>query len=256
MWLDRYGALLCDLDGCLLAGDRLLPGARELAAQAGERLWILSNNSSDTPQSLSARLGRLGLDVAGERMVLAGATAVEQVAVDMPGARTCVYGSPSIKSLAVAAGLQLDAEPPDVVVLTRDEGFAYGDLNRLVRQIEGGARLVVANGDASHPGADGLPVAETGALLAALLACRPDTPYRVIGKPSPLLYRAALTRIGLGPDAILAIGDNPATDGEGARRMGLDWVLIGAAPEAESRDLLALLSSRPPIRKSARLPVP
>ena len=66
MWLDRYRALLCDLDGCLVAGDRLLPGARELAGLAGERLWILSNNSTDTPQSLSARLAGLGLDAAAE----------------------------------------------------------------------------------------------------------------------------------------------------------------------------------------------
>lgn len=256
MWLDRYRALLCDLDGCLVAGDRLLPGARELAGLAGERLWILSNNSTDTPQSLSARLAGLGLDAAAERIVLAGATAVEQMAADAPGARLSLYGSEAIRALAHAAGLLLDAGQPDVVLLTRDEGFGYGDLNRIVRQIEGGARLVVANADATHPGADGLPVAETGALLAAVLACRPDIPYSVVGKPSPVLYRAALARIGLDPGAILAIGDNPATDGEGARRMGLDCALIGAAPGAESRDLVDLLASERRIRKPVPLPAP
>ena len=256
MWLDRYRALLCDLDGCLVAGDRLLPGALELVARAGERLWILSNNSTDTPQTLSERLGRLGLDVASQRIVLAGATAVEQVAADSPGARLALYGSEPIRTLARAAGLQLDAERPDVVLLTRDEKFGYADLNRLLRQVGHGARLVVANGDATHPGADGLPVAETGALLAAVLAGRPDTPYRVIGKPSPILYRAALARIGLEAGAVLAIGDNPATDGEGARRMGLDCALIGAAPGAESRDLLALLATERRISEPARLPVP
>ncbi|MPZ30811.1 MAG: HAD hydrolase-like protein, partial [Rhodospirillales bacterium] len=217
MWLDRYDALLCDLDGCLIAGDRVLPGARELAAYAGERLWIISNNSTDTPHTLSGRLAGLGLHIAAERIMLAGATAIEQLAAEEPGTGICIYGSDAIKELARAAGLQLDADRPDIVLLTRDERFDYDQLNRAVRQLEGGARLVVANGDPTHPGADGHPVAETGALLAALLACRPGTPYREVGKPSPAMYRAVLARLGLEAASILAIGDNPATDGEGAQ---------------------------------------
>jgi ribonucleotide monophosphatase NagD (HAD superfamily) len=61
MWLDRYRGLLCDLDGCLVAGGRLLPGARDLVAYARDRLVIVSNNSTDTPATLAAKLARLAL---------------------------------------------------------------------------------------------------------------------------------------------------------------------------------------------------
>jgi ribonucleotide monophosphatase NagD (HAD superfamily) len=61
MWLDRYRGLLCDLDGCLVAGGRLLPGARDLVAYARDRLVIVSNNSTDTPATLAAKLARLNL---------------------------------------------------------------------------------------------------------------------------------------------------------------------------------------------------
>lgn len=241
MWIDRYRAVLCDLDGCLIAGNTLLPGALGLAARAGARFWIISNNSTDTPQTLSGRLAKLGLHVDSDRIVLAGATAVAQLATDRPAARVCIYGSKAIKDFACAAGLLLDDDRPDFVLLTRDEHFGYAHLNRLIRQLERGAQLVVANRDAIHPGADGHPVAETGALLAALLACLPDVRYREIGKPSPVMYQTVLERLDLDPALVLAIGDNPATDGEGARRVGIDCAIIGPPFGTHGHDLSALL---------------
>jgi HAD superfamily hydrolase (TIGR01450 family) len=257
MWLDRYRALLCDLDGCLVAGERLLPGARALAAHAGERLWIISNNSTDTPQTLTSRLAALGLPVPPDRIVLAGDTAVEQAATARPGTRIWIYGSDAIKALAEAAGLVADAERPDVVLLTRDERFDYAALNRAVRQLARGARLIVANRDASHPGADGQPVAETGALLAALRTCLPGLRHREIGKPSTAMYRTILARLGVDAGAVLAIGDNPATDGAGARRMGIDCAIIGPSRDARARDLAALLEAqrRSPEPRSAGAPL-
>jgi Haloacid dehalogenase-like hydrolase len=71
MWLDRYRGLLCDLDGCLVMGGKVLPGARELVAYARERLIVVSNNSTDTPATLAAKLDRLNLPIAPERIVLA-----------------------------------------------------------------------------------------------------------------------------------------------------------------------------------------
>jgi len=93
----------------------------------------------------------------------------------------------------------------------------------------GGAQLYVANPDASHPGADGAPVPETGSLLAAILNILPDLSHTVIGKPEAGLYRAALARLPVSAHRILAIGDNPKTDAEGAARLGIDCALVGAA---------------------------
>lgn len=244
MWLDRYRAVLCDLDGCLIAGDMLLPGAQDLAARAGDRLWIISNNSTDTPRTLSRRLAGLGLPVDADRIVLAGTTAVGEIAATRPAARVCIYGTAAIREEAHAAGLVLSADRPDFVLLTRDEAFGYGQLNLVIRQLRQGARLVVANGDATHPGADGAPVAETGALLAALAACLPGIRYREIGKPAVVMYQAVLDRLGPGTAPILAIGDNPVTDGEGARRMGFDCAIIGPSRGSRGRDLSALLRKR------------
>ncbi|GGA82653.1 hypothetical protein GCM10011385_41100 [Nitratireductor aestuarii] len=77
-------AVLADLDGCLISGSTVLPGAAELVRRTGERLWIVSNNSSDTAQTLSVRLSHMGLQVPAERIFLAGEQAVRELAAAMP----------------------------------------------------------------------------------------------------------------------------------------------------------------------------
>src|SRR5690606_29414197 len=66
-------AVLSDLDGCLISGDTVLPGAQTLFERAADRLWVVSNISSDTSMTLSKKLsGMLGMPVAADRILLAG----------------------------------------------------------------------------------------------------------------------------------------------------------------------------------------
>jgi HAD superfamily hydrolase (TIGR01450 family) len=251
MWLDRYRGLLCDLDGCLVMGGKPLPGARELVAYARDRLIIVSNNSTETPATLAAKLARLGLPVAPERIVLAGATAVEFLAGSADQARVAIYGAPAIIRYARSLGLAVDDDRPHFVLLARDRHFSYPRLHRLVRQIERGADLIVSNVDISHPGPAQTRVLETGVLLAAVEACLPGLKYQVVGKPMPALYQAAMQRLSVGQDECIAIGDNPATDQEGARSMALPCVLVGSDPGAHFQDLAQLMRSPGLPRRSA-----
>lgn len=243
MLLARYRAVLCDLDGCLVSGATVLPGARAFVEKARARLMVLSNNSTDTGASLSARLAQGGLAVAPERMVLAGVAAIELVANRAPGARVFVCGSGATVGHAVACGLQADETSPEFVILTRDTGFTYDRLQTVLRYLTAGARLVVANADSSHPGADGVPVPETGALLAAVRECLPGQAFEVIGKPGLALFRVALERLGVMPGEAVLVGDNPVTDGAGAEAAGVDFIQIGEGAGARYRDLAALLAN-------------
>jgi HAD superfamily hydrolase (TIGR01450 family) len=241
--LARYRAVLCDLDGCLVSGETALPGAPTFAEQAGGRMMVLSNNSTDTAASLSARLARGGLALAPERIVLAGVAAIESVARRAPAARVFVCGSGATVGYAFECGLQPDEIAPQYVILTRDAGFTYGRLQAVLGYLKRGAGLVVANADATHPGVDGVPVPETGALLAAVSECLPEQGFELIGKPEPALFHMALDRLGASPDDAVLIGDNPATDGAGARAAGIDFIQIGEGAGARFRDLSELVAS-------------
>lgn len=241
MWLDRYKAILCDLDGCLISGRRVMPGAGELVAYAGSRLWILSNNSTHTSESLAVELERMGLPIHPSRLILAGATAVDLIARENASARVAIHGTADIVNYAEAAGLTVSDRQPDVVLLTRDPGFSYARLNLIIRQVEQGARLVVSNTDATHPGADGYPVAETGALLSAVKASLPDLDFLCVGKPNSYLYERVLSQLSGRLDEFIAIGDSAETDGKGADEIGISHIIIGASEEARYASLRQVL---------------
>ncbi|WP_346913016.1 HAD family hydrolase [uncultured Roseibium sp.] len=227
-----YDAVLCDLDGCLVAGGRPLSGALEFADAVANRLWIVSNNSADTGETLSDRLALIGFDIPAERICLAGEVAVNRIAREYPGAMVQVFAEDPIRDLAQSLGLRLSDHAADVVLLARDPKFAIGDLQRLLKALHHGAELIVTNLDATHPDPDGLPVPETGALAAAVRLCKPDVVLRSVGKPEPALIDLALSRSGATAETSVFVGDNPATDGEAAARAGLAFIHVARPPSA------------------------
>ncbi len=237
-WTGRP-AVLADLDGCLIAGDRVLPQVPALLAACGTRLWIVSNNSTDTAVGLSQRLAGMGLDHPADRILLAGEETLRALAAERPGARVALFATAALQAMAQGLGLVPVADRADIAVLARDTGFCFADLARLAGMVGRGTPLWVTNPDPGHPGPDGLPVPETGALFAALRAMLPDVAARCIGKPAPDLIRKALTRAGVLPGAAVYIGDTPQTDGAAAAAAGVEFVQI-AAPMAASAQTGAL----------------
>jgi len=225
-----YKAVLCDLDGCLIAGGRALPGAATFVRALADRLWIVSNNSSDTARTLAARLVPLGIDIAEARVLLAGEQAVEHLARTSPdtGLR-CLTDAP-VRARAEASGFDLAPVRADHVLLGRMAAFNLACLERVVADLTEGARLLVANADRIHPDPAGNPIPETGAWLAAIKACLPDVAYECFGKPSTHLPAEALRRSGAMAEDAVFIGDNPETDGLAADRLGMDFIEIKRFP--------------------------
>lgn len=223
-------AIFSDLDGCLISGETVLPGVKELAHLAGDRLWVVSNNSTDTALSLAAKLNRLGLPVQSARILLAGEATIRKVAEDAPQARIALFGSQQLTDLAIELVLKPcrgeQEDLPQYVVLTRDPTFTMADLERLMRLVDRGVPIILANPDPIHPAADGTPVPETGALFAALQAGFPELDYETYGKPSSYLITEGLKRAAVKAEDAVFIGDTPATDGQAAFAAGVPFVLI------------------------------
>jgi HAD superfamily hydrolase (TIGR01450 family) len=237
--LEAAKGILLDWDGCVAVDNRLLCAARRLIARFADRVAIVSNNSTHVPIDICAILAKQGLAVPEERILLAGAESIRNVS-SSGGKRVMLLGSPKIRQFARQQGIQLVRENPDLVVLTRDVRFTYAKLERAANALQGGARLVVANVDRTHPGKGGCLVPETGALLAALLACVTQARDRMqmIGKPAPILFERACERLSVRPEEAVMIGDNPETDGEGARRAGIPAILVGATSSLRLEHLL------------------
>ncbi len=237
----EHRCIIADLDGTLIRGRDVIPGAARLLDLFPGRWMIVSNNSTHSTARLAAELAAAGLAVPPERLVLAGMLAIETLARDHAGAAVLLVGSRDLAIAAVQAGIRLVRSRADLVVLARDERFSYIKLARIVEELARGAHLVVTNRDMTHPGKDGRAVPETGALLQAVLACATPRSLRVIGKPEPAPFAEAHRRLAVDPQHCLVIGDNPQTDIAGAERLGMPSLLVGRAPFEDAAALCRLI---------------
>jgi HAD superfamily hydrolase (TIGR01450 family) len=238
-----------DLDGTLVSGNHVMAGAKDLLDYAADRYAIVSNNSRDTATTLARKLARLGLRVKPERIVLAGEQAARLVAQRYPQARVRVVASPALARFAASLGCNVVEHEPDVILLGRDVNFGYMRLKSVANQLRRGAKLMVANPDLNHPSADGGVTPETGSLMHAVVACAGVEPTCVVGKPEPLLFRQALQRLGTDAADTLVIGDNPLTDGAGARQLAMRCLLVGSHVDAHVASLAQLFGTSDSARR-------
>lgn len=252
--LARARHLIVDLDGTLIREDEAIEGAGDLLALFQGRYVIVSNNSTHTARGVARRLARMGLKVEPERIVLAGEQTIDYMRREHPHARLLLAGSPALRRYALSSGCELVKSDADFVVLALDAHFDHARLGAMANELRRGARLVVTNSDDNHPGPGGTVVPETGALMAALVSASGVRPWRIIGKPGPLLLEEGLRRLGAQAPGTLVIGDNPSTDALGAAQLGMRCVLVGNAPQAEAKTPAALLRmvSPPQYRLSDR----
>src|SRR5690606_9465933 len=134
-WTQHSRGLILDLDGTLIRGNEVIPGARELLARWSDRYIIVSNNSTDTAAGLAPRLQALGLPVQPNALVLAGEQTVHHIARHYPHHTLMLCGSDALRTCATDLGLKLVTHDADIVLLMRDTGFSYATLQALTHEL-------------------------------------------------------------------------------------------------------------------------
>jgi HAD superfamily hydrolase (TIGR01450 family) len=240
-WVVERPGLILDLDGTLMREQEAVEGAAELLHTYHDRYVVVSNNSTHTATQLARRLRTAGLQVDPRRLVLAGELTVQYLQARHPRARVLMCAAAGLRRYALHHGCHLVEEGADIVMLALDKRFNYAMLERVTQELARGARLVVSNVDATHPGPQGRVVPETGALMQAVIACSGQQPLHVVGKPEAAMFQEGLRRLGLAADEVVVIGDNPATDALGAVRAGLRYLLVGQGPNADAATIADLM---------------
>lgn len=145
--------IIFDLDGTLVHGVHALPGAAALVSALSCPFVIASNNSSETAETLSNKLNKMGFLLDPSQLILAGEMALDEVARRFDGAEVMLIASQELHQKAKALGIRIVAHGGDVVLVCRDERFDYGVLKAASNSLRHGATLIAANPDLSHPGA-------------------------------------------------------------------------------------------------------
>jgi 5'-nucleotidase len=218
---------ICDMDGVLIRGDELVPGADAFIKRlekAGSKFLVLTNNPIFTPRDLSHKLASLGLDIGEEKIFTSSIATARFLRKQRPNGTAFVIGESGLTTAIHEAGYIITDTNPEYVVLGETNTYSLDMITKAVRLISGGARFIATNPDASGPGVGGL-VPACGAVAAMIEKATGISPL-FIGKPNPLMMRTALNYLGAHSENTVMVGDNMDTDIITGVQSGMETILV------------------------------
>jgi NagD protein len=227
---------ITDMDGVLIKGNQLIPGADAFIArleELGREYLVLTNNSLYTPRDLAHRLQRIGLETATERLFTSAMATASFLHSQRPKGTAFVIGESGLTQAVHEIGYVITDIDPDYVVLGETEAYNYELITKAIRLIDAGARFIATNPDVTGPTEAGI-VPGCGAMAALIEKATGRAPFYV-GKPNPLMMRSALNYLDVHSEDTVMIGDRMETDIVAGVESGMRTILVltGVASRAD-----------------------
>jgi NagD protein len=238
-----FKGFIFDLDGTVYLSDKLIPDADRvirLLREKGRRVVFLSNKPIQTREDYASKLTRLGIPTQPEEVINSTFVMISYLKKNAPRAKLFVVGEDPFVEELKKAGFTISEEPGEIeyVVVAFDRTFDYRKLNIAFQAIKRGAHFVATNPDRTCP-VEGGEIPDCAGMIAAIEAVTQKKVEVVVGKPSPLIIRAALEVMGLRPDDCILIGDRLETDIKMGKEAGIATgiVLTGVTSEETLREI-------------------
>jgi len=218
---------LIDLDGVLISGTTVIPGAEQFVEDLktrGSRFLVLTNNPMYTPKDLAHNLQRIGLDIPAKLIFTSAIATAKFLQKQHPSGTAFVIGESGLTSAIHDAGYIITEHDPDYVVLGETLTYNLESLTKAIRLIISGARFVATNPDPSGPSEAGI-IPACGAVAALIEKVTGVAPF-FVGKPNPLMMRSALNYLSVHSDEAVVIGDRMDTDIIGGIQNGMQTILV------------------------------
>jgi len=227
--------VIFDIDGVLEFQGKVYPGAVETLAalrKAGLLIRFLTNSTLKSRASCAEKLRRRGFEAHESEVVTASyATATY---LREQGVRSCwvlVDG----EGRREFDGLPQDEEDPEYVVVgDYRQGLNWTNMNRALRLVLRGARLVGMQSELLDLSGAEDEQLNVGA-WARMLEQAAGVKATYIGKPEAYAFALVLKTMGLDRRQVVMVGDKVSTDIRGANDFGIPSVLLrtGEFDEAE-----------------------
>jgi HAD superfamily hydrolase (TIGR01450 family) len=236
--LDSIKGVVLDMDGTFYMGGHLLPGSLDLLAyfnEQGIQFSFLTNNSTRSLADYQKKLIGMGLRKTDCRVYSSGEATIQYLRTHYPGKRVNLMGTRSLAKSFRKAGIVLDEENPELLVLGYDNENTYEKLANFCLQVRQGLPYIATHPDVNYPDPRGyLP--DAGAFIALIKASTSRLPDAIIGKPSAEILWQLAEQWALQPSEVLMVGDRLYTDVQLAQNAGAMSALV-LTGEAKQEDL-------------------
>ncbi|MBR2499060.1 MAG: HAD family hydrolase [Clostridia bacterium] len=220
-------AFICDMDGVIYHGNRLIPGVKEFVEwldKNGKDFLFLTNSSERSPKELAQKLSRMGLSVGEEHFYTSALATASFLKSQCPDGSVYVIGEPGLTNALYQAGFSMNDINPDYVVFGETRSLNYEKIEKAVKLVFGGAKLIGTNTDLTAKVESGI-IPACRALISSIEMTTGRNAYYV-GKPNPLMMRHALKKLDCHRVDAAIIGDRMDTDIIAGIESELDTVLV------------------------------
>ncbi len=222
----RRGFLI-DMDGVIYRGNKMIPGADTFIHrlnQEGISYLFLTNNSQRTRRDVATRLSRMGIPADESKVFTCAMATVRFLAQQRPAGTAFVIGEGGLLTALHTNGYSIVDHSPDYVVVGEGRAVTLEMLETAVQLILDGAKLIATNLDPNCPTSTGTRPG-CGATVAYLETAT-GAKAMGVGKPSPIMMRAARKELGLATSETVMVGDTMETDILGGVQMGYRTILV------------------------------
>jgi NagD protein len=223
----RRGFLI-DMDGVIYRGGELIAGADtfiQILLSHDIPFLFLTNNSQRTRRDVATKVSRMGIPISEKHVFTCAMATARFLAKQKPGGTAYVIGEGGLLTALHRNGYAIVDKSPDYVVVGEGRTLTFETLETAVQLILGGAKLIATNLDPNCPTGNGATRPGCGAIVALLEAATGIKAFSV-GKPSPVMMRAARKELNLAASETVMIGDTMETDILGGVQLGYYTILV------------------------------
>ncbi|MBQ4556429.1 MAG: HAD family hydrolase [Clostridia bacterium] len=224
--LDKKG-FICDMDGVIYHGDRILDGVADFVnwmIENDKKFVFLTNSPEKTPHELSMKLERMGLNVTPDHFYTSAMATAAFLSSQMPNCTAYVIGEAALTKALYDHNIYMNDVNPDYVVVGETRTYSFEKIEKAIELVNKGAKLIGTNPDITGPTTHGIMPA-TGALIAPIEIATGKKAY-FVGKPNPLMLRHGLKKIDCHSGEIAFIGDRMDTDIIAGIESNVDTILV------------------------------
>lgn len=217
---------LIDMDGVIYSGNDPIPGAKAFIEKLLEKdipFTFMTNNSQRSPRDVVNKLAAMDIAVEEKHCFTSAIATASFLARMKPRGTAYVLGEGGLLNSLLENGYQLVNQNPDFVVVGEGRNFTLEMVNKAVDMILNGSKLIATNLDPS-PKKKGWTNLGIKAVVSMIEEASGKKAFSV-GKPSPVMMRAARKRINLSTEETTIIGDTMDTDILGGIQVGYHTIL-------------------------------
>lgn len=233
--MKNYKGYLFDIDGTIVLGDILIPGAKEKIEElrkCGKKIGFYTNNSSKNPKSYIEKFTKLGIEAELKEIITAGGVLADYLKNSCKDKKIFMVGTKDYKNYCKDLEIQIfdendefDFSEIDIVVVTLDSELNYKKLEIACKLLHRNVEYLAANEDLVYPVEDGVFLPDCRAICNIIELCTKKIP-KYFGKPKKAMLDYALRNLNLLKDEVVIVGDRLYTDIASGYINGCDTILV------------------------------